>query len=259
MISREKLIALYSAMVKYRRLATLAQEMLPRCRPLAPGLEAMVAAVTADLCLKDSFAATETKLISVFIPRSDWKDFFGPSNLKRAQVRNGHVSPSALAKEFSLIFEAADALKRSKGDAISLLFCETRMRAELWRQQLQRAGRNNLPIVLVRLTSAARHARVAHGALAFGVPRIAVDANDVLAVYRVASESIARARHRRGPTLIECLQIARSANPIPSAADPIHAMELVLARKRILNRALKQKIDAAIRRELNKTLRLRQN
>ncbi len=45
---------------------------------------------------------------------------------------------------------------------------------------------------------------IADRAAAFGFPGKAVDGNDVLAVYEVASEAIARARAGDGPTLVEC-------------------------------------------------------
>ena len=256
MISREKMIALYSAMVKYRLLAVQTEGKLPKPWQLTTGLEATVAATTADLSHKDTFFATESKLASAFVGRSRWRDLFDASALKSAHARNGHIPASALAKEFSAALEAADALKTSKGNAVALLFCETRMKADLWRKYLQRAGRDNLPIVLVRLASDTRRAHVAPGALAFGVPRIAVDAADVLAVYRVASESIARARHRRGPTLIECLIAKHTPIPANSEPDPIEAMERVLVKKRILNAALKRKIESRIGRDVNQALRL---
>jgi 2-oxoisovalerate dehydrogenase E1 component len=39
---------------------------------------------------------------------------------------------------------------------------------------------------------------------AYGMPGITVDGNDVLEIYRVAAEAIARAKKGGGPTLIEC-------------------------------------------------------
>ncbi len=38
----------------------------------------------------------------------------------------------------------------------------------------------------------------------YGIPGFEVDGNDVLAIYQVAGEAIARAREQQGPTLIEC-------------------------------------------------------
>jgi 2-oxoisovalerate dehydrogenase E1 component len=39
---------------------------------------------------------------------------------------------------------------------------------------------------------------------AYGIPGITIDGNDVLEIYRVAAEAVARARSGGGPTLIEC-------------------------------------------------------
>ncbi len=45
---------------------------------------------------------------------------------------------------------------------------------------------------------------IADRGAAYGIPGIAVDGNDVLAVYEAAAEAISRARKGFGPTLIEC-------------------------------------------------------
>src|SRR5207248_2800285 len=39
----------------------------------------------------------------------------------------------------------------------------------------------------------------------YGFPGVAVDGNDLLAVYEVAAEAVTRARQGDGPTLIDCL------------------------------------------------------
>ncbi len=73
---------------------------------------------------------------------------------------------------------------------------------------------NDLPIVFVcqnnmwaesvSLKLQTKVQDIALKAQAYGFPGITVDGNDVVAVYRVASEAIARARKGAGPTLIEC-------------------------------------------------------
>ncbi len=50
------------------------------------------------------------------------------------------------------------------------------------------------------------HSRtLAQKALAYGMPGIQVDGNDVLAVYAAAEEAVNRARSGEGPTMIECV------------------------------------------------------
>jgi pyruvate dehydrogenase E1 component alpha subunit len=46
---------------------------------------------------------------------------------------------------------------------------------------------------------------IAQKAVAYGLPGIQVDGNDVLAVYAAATEAVERARSGEGPTLIECV------------------------------------------------------
>jgi len=46
---------------------------------------------------------------------------------------------------------------------------------------------------------------LAQKAIAYGIPGIQVDGNDILAVYAAAKEAVDRARAGQGPTLIECV------------------------------------------------------
>lgn len=63
---------------------------------------------------------------------------------------------------------------------------------------------NNLYATEIAYKSVTRNPEVATKAASFGIPGIAVDGNDVLAVYQAAEEAVARARAGHGPTLIEC-------------------------------------------------------
>jgi 2-oxoisovalerate dehydrogenase E1 component len=62
---------------------------------------------------------------------------------------------------------------------------------------------NNLYATATPLKTATLNPEIATKAAAYGIPGIAVDGNDVLAVYEAAGEAIARARAGKGPTLIE--------------------------------------------------------
>jgi pyruvate dehydrogenase E1 component alpha subunit len=63
------------------------------------------------------------------------------------------------------------------------------------------------------------------------LPSISVDGNDVVAVYRVATEAIAHARKGHGPTLIDCQLV----NP----GDPLQNMKKYLMRKGLVD----EKVD----------------
>jgi 2-oxoisovalerate dehydrogenase E1 component len=62
---------------------------------------------------------------------------------------------------------------------------------------------NNLYATATPLSMATKNTDVSSKGVAHGLPSIAVDGNDVLAVHRVAKEAVARARAGKGPTLIE--------------------------------------------------------
>jgi 2-oxoisovalerate dehydrogenase E1 component len=62
---------------------------------------------------------------------------------------------------------------------------------------------NNLYATATPLKSVTRNAEIATRAAAYGIPGVAVDGNDVLAVWQTAREAVTRARAGEGPTLIE--------------------------------------------------------
>ena len=83
-------------------------------------------------------------------------------------------------------------------------------------------------------------------------PSIMVDGNDVVAVYRVAGEAIARARLGRGPTLIECRPFRLNGKAENRngrlAHDPIRNMEHYLRAKGLFDRKLKSDTIADVPR-----------
>ena len=64
---------------------------------------------------------------------------------------------------------------------------------------------NNHWAISVPLSKQTRSKTLAQKALAYGMPGIQVDGNDILAVYAAAQEAVERARSGGGPTLIECV------------------------------------------------------
>ncbi len=62
---------------------------------------------------------------------------------------------------------------------------------------------NNLYATATPLNTATLNPEIATRAAAYGIPGIAVDGNDVIAVYEAARTAVARARAGEGPTLIE--------------------------------------------------------
>jgi pyruvate dehydrogenase E1 component alpha subunit len=64
---------------------------------------------------------------------------------------------------------------------------------------------NNQWAISVPRSKQTRSETIAQKAIAYGMPGIQVDGNDVLAVYSAAKEAVDRARSGGGPTFIECV------------------------------------------------------
>ncbi|MDK2866921.1 MAG: pyruvate dehydrogenase component alpha subunit [Clostridiales bacterium] len=63
---------------------------------------------------------------------------------------------------------------------------------------------NNQFAISTRRALQTKAPNLAAKALAYGMPGVIVDGNDIFAVYAVVSEAVERARRGEGPTLIEC-------------------------------------------------------
>ena len=97
---------------------------------------------------------------------------------------------------------------------------------------------------------------------AYGVPSVRVDGNDVLALYHVISDAVARARAGRGPTYIEALTYrigAHSTSDDPTRYRAQEEVELWMERdpqarlrRHLVHRdLLDDATDAALEQELN--------
>jgi hypothetical protein len=117
----------------------------------------------------------------------------------------------------------------------------------VWRKALAFAAEQELPMVFVVLPAgrskgsnsrAPKAGQVGAMALRCGVPGIAVDADDAVAIYRVAQESIGRARSGGGAALMECTPfvVEGAAGKRSQAADAIVGLEGYMLERRIATR-----------------------
>jgi TPP-dependent pyruvate/acetoin dehydrogenase alpha subunit len=113
---------------------------------------------------------------------------------------------------------------------------------DFWESSVQFAAARKLGIVYVICTAADSDHDLRKRALSFQVPGITVDGNDVVAVYRVAEESVRRAREGHGPTLIDC--------KIDPARDPLTFMEGYLKKRDLWSDKWHAKVVQELRREL---------
>lgn len=124
---------------------------------------------------------------------------------------NGIVGASAL-----IAIGAALASKLRGSQSVSLAFVgDGATNQGMFHEAVNFAAVFNLPVIFIvennqyaEFTPLAKHTRVtrlADRALAYGIPGVRVDGNDVWAVYEAVSEMVERARRGEGPALIECL------------------------------------------------------
>jgi pyruvate dehydrogenase E1 component alpha subunit len=108
----------------------------------------------------------------------------------------------------------ATAIRGAEG--VTLAYCGDGATSEGdFHEACNLAGVMGVPLVLVIInnqyaistpfSSQTRASRLADRALGYGFPGVAVDGNDLFAVYDVTREAVARARAGRGPTLIEAI------------------------------------------------------
>jgi len=77
---------------------------------------------------------------------------------------------------------------------------------------------NNQFAISVPISKQMKNETIAQRGIAYGMPSIQCDGNDVLAVYQATKEAVERARKGEGPTLIECMTYRYT--PHTTADDP---------------------------------------
>jgi pyruvate dehydrogenase E1 component alpha subunit len=128
---------------------------------------------------------------------------------------------------------------------------------------------NNQWAISTPLSKQTRSKTLAQKAIAYGLPGIRVDGNDVLAVYAAASEAVDRARSGGGPTLIECvtyrlLMHTTADDPrkyrkeeeveLWKKRDPISRYQKHLTGKGILTEDMAAKMENDIKEEIRKAV-----
>src|SRR5437660_12040820 len=133
--------------------------------------------------------------------------------------------------------------------------------AGVWHVPVVFVCQNNQWAISVPLKKQTHSRTIAQKALAYGLPGIQVDGNDVFAVYAAAREAVERARAGDGPTLIECVTYrlgvhttADDPTKYRSEAevamweqkDPLTRFRAYLEKRNILEEGLEQRVDDEI-------------
>jgi pyruvate dehydrogenase E1 component alpha subunit len=268
LISNEKLLQIYSTMLKCRMIQARIRIFTRRNGSIAPsaaaGHEAAIAGVVLDLLPGDTLAPSPCGFIPCFVKGLPLDRIFSALSPRSGLARPRYaplnlIPPSlSLAAQLERAIEAAAANKKSRNKKIAVAFCgNSSASPDVLHGAMRQAGKRNLPMLLV-CQSGSHDDEVSPRAQAFGFPGVIVDGGDAVAVYRVATEAIAHARRSSGPTLIECrpwMLHGQKSSGNRRSGDPIGKMEEYLTRKGLFDKRIKSKVTAAFRRELDGSMR----
>ncbi|MBS1806174.1 MAG: hypothetical protein JST28_22765 [Acidobacteria bacterium] len=274
LIPDERLLAIYGSMIKCRLLELRATALFQHGKldsdlHASSGLEATASAACIDLQQGDTLCLAPNDWLPAFVKGISLDAVF--RELARSalhsegsvQIEGEHkniILPSTKSDAQKALLDRASQASAAKNSAVAAAFLSSGSESlNKWQKAIETAGTKRLPVVFVHYSSSGDAVDSSPTqrpeALLHGVPSIAVDAHDPVAVYRVAYEAIVRARQRRGATLIECLIDApgpsRGADGDPVGFDSVAAMESYLKSKNINPVIDKQDIIAAFNRDLD--------
>jgi pyruvate dehydrogenase E1 component alpha subunit len=269
LIDDAKLKQLYATMVQCR-LLTEHGRRLRRSKSLfdaSQGQEAIAVGCAIDLRPQDTIAvASHDSIVSLVkgVALSDVvaRMYGRPSTAGwAAQNIIGPSSPTASSqgKLYAAAGNVALASKREENGNVVVAFSSAAAAAsESWRQALKIAARRSLPIIFVVENNPWGSAQSKNGSgnlslkpQTAGLTSITVDGNDVVAVYRVAYESLERVRKGGGAVLIEAKPYRQHGQVLLNGdRDPLTHMEQYLTAKKLFTARWKNGIAQQFKREL---------
>jgi TPP-dependent pyruvate/acetoin dehydrogenase alpha subunit len=125
-----------------------------------------------------------------------------------------------------------------------------------WRRMLALASKFELPIIFVVLPRAGgrrrrKAANISAIAKSRRVPCIPVDANDAVALYRAAQESIGRARGEGGAVILECIVPRMEEQHRADREDPIVQLEKFMLGRRVCSKAWLSRVGDSFRKRID--------
>jgi TPP-dependent pyruvate/acetoin dehydrogenase alpha subunit len=270
LISNDRLIGIYTAMLECRMLRQRAGKLAGRAklRALASGSEAVAAAALIGLEPGDLFVSAKPHLFAAVLKGVPLRSVLrtlqvhpsAPGSADRAHVSAGVLIASSAGRVprsitvGALAAGAAFAARHSDCENVAIAFYEGADAERSWRQAFHFALAHDLPLILIRqsarslrpVSSRSRPGKSAPGNL----PIIPVDADDAVALYRVAHEAITHARRGSGPTLIDCVPL-RLAGERKQDSDCIARMERYLQAKGLRPERTKAGVTAKFTRAVD--------
>jgi len=233
-LDKEKILKMYQDMLKIRyfenKITDLySKGLMPGLAHLYIGEEAIAVGVCANLTERDFAVSTHRGHGHLIAQGADLKKMMAEVLGKETGYCKGkggsmHIMdvskgilgadgivgagiPIATGSGYSAKVRGTDQVTISFfGDAASNqgTFHESLNMAAAWKLPVVYVCENNLYGISVDIRKVTNTKDIATRALAYNIPGVVVDGNDVLEVYRVTKEAIKRAREGEGPSLIEC-------------------------------------------------------
>jgi len=250
-LDQQKLQQLYSSMLKCRALQRRLQEISP-AGPVVAGREAVLAGALAHSRPNDRVITAQNRALVGMLRGHLLSSMLNQltSDIASAEEAQSIATSSG---PLALIKGTEKARELASGNAV-LVFCgEDPEALAAQREALALAAKDKAPVVCfveVRLAALADKAegRGKRGKSSQSqFPVIAVDGADVVAVFRVAQETIRRARTGHGPSLIKCVMP-------DDGRDPLQFIEQYLRRKNAWSEEWQAKLADEFQRELETVL-----
>lgn len=148
-------------------------------------------------------------------------------------------------------------------------FHESMNMASVWKLPVIFVCENNLYAMGTRQSRVMNIENIADRAMAYGIPGVVIDGNDVLTVYEATQKAVERARKGEGPSLLECktyrLRGHSRVDPAryrPKAEveewlskDPIKRFEERLMQTKVLTEAEIQQIERGVSAKIEEAVK----
>jgi TPP-dependent pyruvate/acetoin dehydrogenase alpha subunit len=274
LIDEAKLKQLYATMLRCRLLTE-------RTRPLrrsktffdaSHGQEAIATGCAIDLRPQDTIAVASHQSIASLAKGVALSDVVAQIYARQGSAGGMiHNIISPVSSDWGKLFQAAgDAAlanaRDNKGNVVVVFTGVAATALDDWHRALRMAARRSLPVIFVveyNPWAEPAGAKARNGIRKLpvktqidGVTSITVDGNDVVAVYRVAYESLERVRRGGGAVLIEAKPYRQHGQVLLNTErDPLTHMEQYLTAKKLFSARWKNGIVQQFSRELDAAIR----
>jgi len=233
-LSKEKLVEMYKKMFEIRCFEEkvfelYAQNLVPGTVHLYAGEEAVAVGVCSNLRKDDYITSTHRGHGHCIAKGAELKRIMAEILGKKTGYCKGkggsmHIAdfkvgmlgatavvgaglPIAVGAGLSIKLKGTDnvvACFFGDGASNQGTFHEAINMAAVWKLPVIFVCENNVYAMGTRQSTVMLVENIADRAIAYGIPGVAVDGNNVLTVYEAAQKAVERARKGEGPTLIEC-------------------------------------------------------